>query len=415
MPHSHDDEPFPPEGCEVITPDDPRWQEAERRMARKDKGNGAGEQHEEPELLDIKAEIHRREWNIEDHIPANNVTLLSGEGAVGKSILALQLAVCTALNAISQIDHDWIGLLPKGGPALVISCEEEADEMIRRLEDTVQHYGATRRDLVEHLFMCSWVDADNTQLARLDRRNDTIVQTELYQRLLLSVMRIKPRIIVLDTAADLFGGNEISRSHTRAFIAMVRRLAIAACNNASVLLLTHPSLEGIRSGSGLSGSTAWHNSVRARCVFKHFSEKDGDDDAEPDRDLRILEWRKNNYGPPRDTATLRWKAGVWVVEGGGADTLEQQLRWRNIDAMYLDCLRKRLEQQRPVSDRPGKNYAPTEFADMPAARDAKPRITSNDFRKAMDRLFDSGRIVVKIEGSASRQRRCIVEAVAALL
>jgi hypothetical protein len=40
------------------------------------------------------------------------------------------------------------------------------------------------------------------------------------------------------------------------------KLAIAA--NGAVVLVTHPSLTGINSDSGLSGSTAWHNSVRAR-------------------------------------------------------------------------------------------------------------------------------------------------------
>jgi hypothetical protein len=33
------------------------------------------------------------------------------------------------------------------------------------------------------------------------------------------------------------------------------------------MLLSHPSLTGINSGTGLSGTTGWHNSVRARMYF----------------------------------------------------------------------------------------------------------------------------------------------------
>ena len=59
-----------------------------------------------------------------------------------------------------------------------------------------------------------------------------------------------------------FPGNEIDRRQTRQFVTLLRRLAIDA--NAAVVLISHPSLTGIASGSGLSGNTAWHNSTRAR-------------------------------------------------------------------------------------------------------------------------------------------------------
>jgi hypothetical protein len=37
------------------------------------------------------------------------------------------------------------------------------------------------------------------------------------------------------------------------------KMAIQA--NAYIIVNSHPSLTGINSGSGLSGSTGWHNSV----------------------------------------------------------------------------------------------------------------------------------------------------------
>jgi RecA-family ATPase len=62
--------------------------------------------------------------------------------------------------------------------------------------------------------------------------------------------------------ADVFGGSEIDRSQVRQFVALTRQIAIAA--NGYVIMSAHPSLAGINSNNGLSGSTQWHNSVRAR-------------------------------------------------------------------------------------------------------------------------------------------------------
>jgi RecA-family ATPase len=73
---------------------------------------------------------------VKDRIPRNNVTLLSGEGSVGKSILSLQLAVAVVLG------RDWLGALPEPGPALVVCCEDDGDELWRRLDRIFSHYGA---------------------------------------------------------------------------------------------------------------------------------------------------------------------------------------------------------------------------------------------------------------------------------
>ena len=396
--------------------------EVRRKFSRKKQAEANGHARKEPlEQFSPEGEIPPRIWTVDDHIPANNVTLLSGEGAVGKSILAMQLGVVMALNAGAENDRDWLGLLPKGGGVLMITCEEDEDEARRRLEDICQHYHARRSDLVKAFFLCSWVNRETTILAALDKRSDSLKMTELYDRTFVTVQQLRPRLIILDTAADLFGGSEINRNHTRQFIAYMRALALGARNDASVLMLTHPSLEGIRSGSGLSGSTAWHNSVRSRCVMKKFSATKstnkkggdpGDEEPDADPDLRQIEWRKNNYGPAQETVTVRWQRGVYVV-AGTVQTLSQQLRERSCEAVFLDMLRKRNAQQRPVSDRPGVNFAPAVFADTDEARAVVPRVTSREFSKAMERLFNSGAIlrVKTTDGPPSKRTWILVEAI----
>ena len=79
-------------------------------------------------IIDIARDpIPPRDWAVRDRIPARNVSLLSGEGAIGKSILLLQLAASTVLA------RDWIGM-PEPGPVMYLSCEDDEAEVRRRLE-----------------------------------------------------------------------------------------------------------------------------------------------------------------------------------------------------------------------------------------------------------------------------------------
>src|ERR1700716_2453497 len=66
--------------------------------------------------------------------------------------------------------------------------------------------------------------------------------------------------------------------------------ALAMVASGAVTVLSHPSLAGIASGSGISGSTAWHGAFRFRQYLKGLKPADGE---QPDTDLRQLEFKKN--------------------------------------------------------------------------------------------------------------------------
>jgi RecA-family ATPase len=391
MAQPHEDDPFP---GDEIHPGDPRYESAKRKT----KANGVHARVEPLEFMDYTIDpIPARQWVVQDRVPANNVTLLSGEGSVGKSILAMQLAAVVAINASSAIDLDWLGQLPAGGPVVYLTCEEDRDETAHRLEAIAKHYGTTRKELMRNLYMISRVGLFSllVEVAR-----EQLKATELWQLLHSQAIAIKPRLIVIDTAADVFGGNEINRQQTRQFITMLRGLAIEV--GAGVLLIAHPSLEGIRSGSGLSGSTAWHNSVRARAYFQNLSEDDRDND------LRVLEWMKSNYGPVSERVIVRYKAGVYVPEPT-TGSAEQLMAERAIDAIFMDLLRRYNASSRNVSDKVSAAYAPALFSDEKEAKEAKPPIRKKSFVDAMNRLFASSRIKIENVGPASRQTRRIVE------
>jgi RecA-family ATPase len=261
--------------------------------------------------LDIRAwddkPVPPRAWAVKDRIPLRQPTLLSGEGAIGKTLLLLQQSAAHALDG-----RDWLGMLPEPGPAMYLGCEDEQDEIHRRLADIAAHYGVRFADLAENLHLLSYAGQD-ALLGVTDRRG--IVQpTPLFERLHADAIRIRPKLIGIDTASDVFAGDENNRAEVRQFVGLLRKMAIDA--NAAVVLCSHPSLTGITSGSGLSGSTGWHNSVRARLYFKKATTADGD---EPDADLRELHFMKSNYGPLGDRILLRWRQGVYVPEPSGSN------------------------------------------------------------------------------------------------
>ena len=154
-----------------------------------------------------------REWVVRDRVPLRNVTLLSGEGGVGKSIVSLHLAVATVLG------RDWLNALPKPGPALVICCEDDADELHRRLDRIVEHYsatcGATYEELTDlHLLSLAGQDA----VLAAPKRNSLVQATKLFGRIHEAACAIRPRLIVLDNSADVFAGNENDRPQVRQFV-----------------------------------------------------------------------------------------------------------------------------------------------------------------------------------------------------
>jgi RecA-family ATPase len=324
-----------------------------------------------------------REWCVLNRIPMRNVTLFSGEGAIGKSIVSLQLSVAHVLG------KDWLSTMPELGPVINVACEDDADELHRRLSLILAHYSMSFADLKDlHLLSLAGQDA----LLATPDKNGLIKPTKLLGQLITAACDIRPKLIVLDNSADLFGGNENDRTQVRQFIGVLRGLAIAA--DAGVLLTSHPSLTGMNSGTGLSGSTAWNASVRSRLYMKRATTEK---DEEPDPNLRVIEVMKSNYGPVGETITVRWRDGVFVPVAT-MGTLDRVAAEKAADDLFLKLLERFRDQGRNVSDKKtANNYAPTMLSTDP---DGKGR--RKDLADAMARLFAAGTIKMESYGRPSR-------------
>jgi hypothetical protein len=122
-------------------------------------------------------------------------------------------------------------------------------------------------------------------LVRWDKDDKPVLGTFMAE-LIREVQTVNPSLLILDTLADFYAGNEISRPHVNYFVKTVLGGLIKSQKEAghslTVLLLGHPSVAGKASGSGYSGSTAWNAAVRSRMYLtrgKANYAKSGDETA----------------------------------------------------------------------------------------------------------------------------------------
>jgi RecA-family ATPase len=387
-----------------ILPDDAQWIFAESFKARTNgahneaktsddkKINGGGDTKLEPlPFIDMSKwdgePVPLRQWAVQDRIPLRQPALFSGEGAIGKTLLALQLSAAHVLG------RDWLGMLPAPGPSIYFGAEDDTDELHRRVADIAAHYGTTFAELrAGGLHLLSF--AGKGAILGAANRNGIIEPTPLFYRVHKAACEIQPKTLVLDTSADVYAGNENDRMQVRQFVGLLRRLAMDG--NCAVLLCSHPSLTGISTGTGLSGSTGWHNSVRARIFFKPATTDQGD---EPDPELRELVFMKNNYGPIATSVMLRWRKGVFVCEPGEG-LIEKAAAERKAEELFLTLLNRFSTQGRNVSDKVGPSYAPALFAKEAEAKTAK--IRKEALAEAMSRLFTANKLHMEPYGYPSR-------------
>jgi RecA-family ATPase len=314
--------------------------------------------------------VPERDWHVPDFIPAENITLLYADGGTGKSLVALQLAVATATGRL------WFGRPVKHGRVLFMTAEDSQKELHIRLADIERECAIPLAEMGA-LALVSYSD-DNMILAALTQGK--LGQTALYDEIDEVVAETRPALLILDTAADVFDGDEIKRAQVRQFVGMLRRLAFR--HGLTIVLLAHPSVAGMNTGTGTSGSTAWSNSVRSRLYLVNV-------DDEPTGDARVLRGMKSNYGKKGLEINLRYRRGVFVPEAAAMDG-DPLVKQAMVDSVFLELVGKYADQGRHVSCKTGTNYGPKKFESDPLVKGR--RISKADLEAAMNRLLDDRRI-----------------------
>ncbi|MEH6950616.1 AAA family ATPase [Nitrobacter sp. NHB1] len=318
--------------------------------------------------------VPERDWFIREWIPNGQVTMIYGDGGVGKSLVALHMAACAA-SAVP-----WFGRPVKHGNAIFMTAEDSRDEIHIRLAAISREHGISLERMAS-LYPSSFADTDAV-LASLNGEG-VLNATGLYDELVDVCEAGKPSLVVLDTLADIYGGNEVIRQQVRSFVGMLRKIALRF--KCAVVVLAHPSLSGLNSGSGTSGSTAWNNSIRSRMYFDWVK----DEGQVGDPDLRVLKLMKSNYSKIGTEIPMRYQRGAFVPDRARAVTGDPLERQAKADRVFLELLEKATGQNVHVHVAPGRGYAPKTFQSDGGSQG----VNKSDLEMAMKRLLDTKRIV----------------------
>ena len=284
-----------------------------------------------PVLLDLRVlaatEPQPPRFIVDERLPEGQATLLAGHGGIGKSLIALTISACIAAG------RAVFGLRCERRRVLFLSYEDSADVLHWRLRRVCDMLGIDLASLAGWLLV---YDASAAGAPLYVETREGHGPTAAFDWLRERVTEQGAQVLVIDGTADAFAGNENARAHVRAFVQALRRLMP---RDGAVLLLHHvdASTSLGNSSKGYSGSTAWHNSCRARWYLRPESEGD---DADPSR--VVLELRKSNHGKPGASLALRFNesAGCFVSDVEPvASPLDRALRESDERAAVLDLIR----------------------------------------------------------------------------
>ena len=287
-------------------------------------------------------------WLVDGWIPMGQTHALYGNGGVGKTLLAQQIMTHVASG------RPFMGLDVAEGPVMGLFAEDDLDQLYRRQLAINKKQGLSIRAQTNIHYIAR--PSEDNILMGFDRQGKG-TRTEVWEALRDEVARVRPSVLIVDTAADTFGGNEIDRQQVRQFIQGCLN-ALAREFNMAVILLAHPSAAGLTSGTGTGGSTAWHNSVRSRSYLSH------------DATLGCLVWElmKNNYGKVGMKVMMKHDGNALAAHGKDQiESLVEKAKAVNDIKWVIEKLEECWEKRINISHHPRANYAPKQvfkFAKM---------------------------------------------------
>jgi len=219
---------------------------------------------------------------IDDLFPASLLTFFTGHGGSGKSMLALQAAVCLATGL------PFMGKIVQKSQAIFFSGEDSAQIIQIRLAKICLSMGVSPVLLAENLKI---IDATTNPNLYMESANRQTITSPGYDELLTQIKNFEANVVIIDNASDTFDANENIRAHVRGFIRALVQLDVA------ILLLAHvdkQTAKGENSNESYSGSTQWHNSARSRWHLKS------------DGALLTLQHKKSNHGKLSSDISLTW-------------------------------------------------------------------------------------------------------------
>lgn len=264
-----------------------------------------------PDALDLAAlaaRDPRPPKNIMAGLPTGYVSQTFAHGGTGKSQIELMRAVCIAAGL------PFCGLPVEQRRVLFVSCEDRADILHWRLSRICVYLGIDMASLSGRLQILDLVGHASILYAPDPRSGHAL--TAAYGLLAQRIKEYETQVLVLDGISDTFGGYENARAEVKQFINHL--LALIPADTGAVLLIGHIDKASAKAGAtseGYSGSTAWHNSARARWFLYPEAEQSEDGGHATRTNKLILELQKANHGETGTQIEFEWDAIAHVFAG----------------------------------------------------------------------------------------------------
>lgn len=267
------------------------------------------QQHQEPSaawpqplnLEELAA--HRPEtprFIFQDWMPCGYAVLLAGHGGAGKSSIALHFAVCAAA------DVPFFGQEIQRRRVLYLSCEDRQNILHWRLERICRYAGVDMAALKGWLNVLDLVGHDAILWNRHPQTGFAL--TPAFGRLAEAMRQTEAELLVVDGVSDTFGGNENARPEVKSYVNAL--VSLIPPDSGSVLIVGHvpkTSATNPSTNEGYSGSTGWHNSVRARWYLYPETEAAEDSDRLQRTGSLLLELQKSNLGKLDGEMRFTWE------------------------------------------------------------------------------------------------------------
>ena len=257
----------------------------------------------------LTGELPTRQWLIKDWLPANCVSMFTGEGGVGKSFATLQIA-CALVSGVKDCYFDATSkpISNTELPAINVvyaAWEDELEEVSRRIRRIKGNLQWPDFDKIGRGF--SFVDLKKLGPIWGPKQGDHVSTRGGLLHSGEELMRIcedkGARLLVLDPGAGAFGGNENDRAAVREFTGYMSGWGVD--NKCATLIIAHPP----KSGETYSGSTDWLGSVRSLWNLGLRATKPDGEEVK----YYSLKHEKSNYSLTQPEICLaKGKYGVWL-------------------------------------------------------------------------------------------------------
>lgn len=290
-----------------------------------------------PPALDLEALSERApeppKFIVPDWLPCGYATLFAGHGGVGKSGIALHLACCIAAGV------PFFGMEVQQRRVLYLSCEDRENVLHWRLARICAHLGISLASLRGKLEILDLVEAD-TLLWERTREGTTL--GEGWYELKKRMRAYETEVLFVDGISDTYGGNENSKTEVKQYVRALLRLIPA--ERGGLILIGHiskPTASGVPTSEGYSGTTGWHNAVRARWyLFPETEPAEEGGRATKTGDL-VLELQKSNHGRTDQSMRFAWNPDqhLFVGESATLATFDRKHQDRTEQSAILQSLK----------------------------------------------------------------------------